>query len=59
MTTTDLSRSLLLTVAILLAGAGAAQSAQPLRLATTTSTENSGLLGYLLPTFEKQRPGNL
>ncbi len=53
MTTTDLSRSLLLTVAILLGGAGAAQSAQPLRLATTTSTENSGLLGYLLPAFEK------
>jgi len=53
MTTTGLRRSLLLAVAILLAGAGAAQSAQPLRLATTTSTENSGLLGYLLPAFEK------
>ncbi len=50
---TGLRRSLLLTAAILLAGAGAAQSAQPLRLATTTSTENSGLLGYLLPAFEK------
>ena len=56
MITTGLRRSLLLTGAILLAGAGAtrsAQSVQPLRLATTTSTENSGLLGYLLPAFEK------
>ncbi len=26
---------------------------QPLRLATTTSTENSGLLAYLLPEFER------
>ena len=26
---------------------------QIIRLATTTSTENSGLLGYLLPIFEK------
>lgn len=25
----------------------------PVRLATTTSTENSGLLGYLLPAFER------
>jgi tungstate transport system substrate-binding protein len=49
-------RSLLVTVAILLTwpgGAQSAQAAQPLRLATTTSTENSGLLGYLLPAFEK------
>ena len=29
-----------------------AQSDQVLRLSTTTSTENSGLLGYLLPAFE-------
>ncbi|HJV83852.1 MAG TPA: extracellular solute-binding protein [Noviherbaspirillum sp.] len=28
--------------------------AQTLRLSTTTSTENSGLLGYLLPQFEKE-----
>ena len=28
------------------------QSGKPLRLSTTTSTENSGLLGYLLPAFE-------
>ena len=56
MTATAMMRSLLVTVAILLAwpgGARSAQAAQPLRLATTTSTENSGLLGYLLPTFEK------
>ncbi len=54
MTTTGLTGRLLLTVGILLAGAGAAESAQPLRLATTTSTENSGLLSYLLPAFEKR-----
>jgi tungstate transport system substrate-binding protein len=29
-----------------------AQSGKVLRLSTTTSTENSGLLGYLLPAFE-------
>jgi tungstate transport system substrate-binding protein len=28
------------------------QPGRPLRLSTTTSTENSGLLGYLLPAFE-------
>ena len=54
MTTSGLMGRLLLTVGFLLAGAGAAQSAQPLRLATTTSTENSGLLDYLLPAFEKR-----
>ena len=54
MTAGGMMGRLLLTVGILLAGAGAAQSAQPLRLATTTSTENSGLLGYLLPAFEKR-----
>jgi len=34
----------------------AAQAAEParLRLATTTSTENSGLLAYILPDFEKK-----
>ena len=48
---TSLKRSLLLTAAIALTGA--AQAAQPLRLATTTSTENSGLLDYLLPAFQK------
>jgi tungstate transport system substrate-binding protein len=30
-------------------------AAQSLILATTTSTENSGLLGYLLPFFEEER----
>jgi tungstate transport system substrate-binding protein len=57
MKTTALMRSLLVTVAILLTCPGAtqfAQAAQPLRLATTTSTENSGLLTYLIPAFEKQ-----
>lgn len=35
--------------------AGAADIPQKtLRLATTTSTENSGLLGYLFPVFEKE-----
>lgn len=29
-------------------------AAEELRLSTTTSTENSGLLGYLLPQFEKE-----
>lgn len=39
---------------------GSAQAASPaesnrvIRMATTTSTENSGLLNYLLPKFEKQ-----
>jgi tungstate transport system substrate-binding protein len=53
--------SLFLSAAILLAGAPAtpraghaAPPAPRLRLATTTSTENSGLLGALLPPFERQ-----
>ena len=54
MKTTAVLRSLWVTVAILLAVPGSADSAQALRLATTTSTENSGLLGYLLPAFEKR-----
>ena len=53
MKTTAVLRSLWVTVAILLAVPGSADSAQALRLATTTSTENSGLLNYLLPVFEK------
>ncbi len=32
----------------------AESSSSPLRLATTTSTENSGLLDFLLPAFEKK-----
>lgn len=31
-----------------------AQDAKTIRLATTTSTENSGLLGYLLPQFKSE-----
>ena len=39
--------------ASLLAGvASAADAANVIRLSTTTSTDNSGLLGYLLPAFE-------
>lgn len=30
------------------------QAAEPVKLATTTSTENSGLLDYILPTFEEK-----
>ena len=41
----------LLTVASI--GVCLADAPRPLRLATTTSTENSGLLAYLLPAFEK------
>jgi tungstate transport system substrate-binding protein len=54
MKTTALLRPLLATLTILLAIPGSAQSAQALRLATTTSTENSGLLSYLLPVFEER-----
>ena len=44
---------LLSVVCCLLLGAGPALSLEHLRLATTTSTENSGLLMALLPPFEK------
>jgi tungstate transport system substrate-binding protein len=37
-----------------LAGTANAEEFERLRLATTTSTENSGLLEYLLPRFEKK-----
>jgi len=47
----------LLTLA-LLAG-GAAVAAEDIRLATTTSTENSGLLGVILPMFEKKYGGKV
>ncbi|AXA90297.1 substrate-binding domain-containing protein [Massilia sp. YMA4] len=40
----------LLAAAIALAGSASAQ--QTLRMSTTTSTENSGLLAYLLPIYE-------
>lgn len=42
------------TVSSIWPGAGLADAPRPLRLATTTSTENSGLLADLLPAFEKQ-----
>ena len=47
-------RRLWVTLAILLACPGSADSREALRLATTTSTENSGLLSYLLPAFKKR-----
>ncbi len=40
-------------LALLLTAAGPLSAAEPIRLATTTSTENSGLLAKLLPPFEK------
>ena len=46
------SRAALVLAAFLLAALPAAAQ-EHLRLATTTSTENSGLLGSLLPTFEE------
>ena len=42
----------LLLAASLLAASLPALAQQPIRLATTTSTDNSGLLAYLLPAFE-------
>ena len=39
-------------VAAMLSGAAAAHAQQAIRLSTTTSTENSGLLAHLLPAFE-------
>ncbi|HHH39570.1 MAG TPA: tungsten ABC transporter substrate-binding protein [Sedimenticola sp.] len=44
-----------LLLSLCLSPAGTAENGPrpPLRLATTTSTENSGLLGHLLPAFEK------
>jgi tungstate transport system substrate-binding protein len=42
-----------LLITLLVGAAVPALAQEHLRLATTTSTENSGLLGYLLPTFEK------
>ncbi|HSP96918.1 MAG TPA: substrate-binding domain-containing protein [Candidatus Dormibacteraeota bacterium] len=40
-------------IAAVVCAALPATAQEHLRLATTTSTENSGLLGYLLPTFEQ------
>lgn len=51
-------RRLSLTAALALSCllASVAQAADPVRLATTTSTYNSGLLDYLLPKFEADHP---
>ena len=48
--------ALILVSVMLVAGSAAAKEPKPLpiRLATTTSTENSGLLAALLPAFEKK-----
>jgi len=45
-------------IVLILASAGAvyAESAKTLRLATTTSVDNSGLLDFLLPEFKKDYP---
>jgi tungstate transport system substrate-binding protein len=45
--------ALLLLPLLPVANLGAAPAQPLLRLATTTSTDNSGLLGYLLPSFEQ------
>lgn len=44
----------LLLAATLLAGTGAMAEPAVVRLATTTSTDNSGLLSFLLPEFERE-----
>jgi len=54
MKTTAFLRCFLATAAIVAATPGIARSDEALRLATTTSTENSGLLSYLLPAFEER-----
>ncbi|MBC7945203.1 MAG: substrate-binding domain-containing protein, partial [Burkholderiales bacterium] len=46
-------------VIALLLGAGGIHAAEDIRLATTTSTENSGLLKYLLPKFEDKYGGKV
>ena len=45
-------RRLLLVLAAAFALSGSAYAQQLIRLSTTTSTENSGLLAHLLPAFE-------
>ena len=44
--------SLLIAASLLSGAAGAADAPNVIRLSTTTSTDNSGLLGFLLPAFE-------
>lgn len=47
-----MKRRLLLVAAAAMALCGSASAQQIIKLSTTTSTENSGLLAYLLPLFE-------
>lgn len=47
-----MKRRLLLVAAAAMALCGSASAQQIIKLSTTTSTENSGLLAYLLPMFE-------
>lgn len=47
-----MKRRILLALLLALPMAGAFAQAQVIKLSTTTSTENSGLLGWLLPAFE-------
>ncbi|MCX7134620.1 substrate-binding domain-containing protein [Aeromonas sp.] len=49
-----LSTALLLGLPLLSAASYAESAKAPIRLATTTSTEQSGLLGWLLPQFTKE-----
>jgi tungstate transport system substrate-binding protein len=46
--------SILLFVSLVLPACGGPAEASPLRLATTTSTDDSGLLDFILPPFEAQ-----
>ena len=48
-------------IVVILAAAGAvyAEPAKTLRLATTTSVDNSGLLNFLLPVFKQDHPYDL
>lgn len=46
--------TLALTLAALLGCSGGGDQGKPLRLATTTSVQDSGLLGTLIPAFESQ-----
>lgn len=49
----------LLVIGAWLLGTSPAHAAPDIRLATTTSTDNSGLLPYLLPAFEKTYGGKV
>jgi tungstate transport system substrate-binding protein len=49
----------MLVAAVLLLPAALASAAEDIRLATTTSTENSGLLAYILPMFEAKYGGKV